>query len=105
MGGCGRRRRPQRYALGLKFLAVLWGLLRLTSKHVKGHQLLTSYALCLAAACIYEVLVYFVGLIPSDMYRVLVALDVSDFMRVCLLSLAKVLGVAVVRVILRGLLL
>jgi ATP-binding cassette subfamily D (ALD) protein 4 len=82
------------------FLKRLGRLLRLLFKGTDSSILRTSilipYSIFLLLSCAVEVIVWFVGLIPSRFYSVLVSLDVEGYWKVLIQSLGLVLLVAVV---------
>jgi ATP-binding cassette subfamily D (ALD) protein 4 len=82
------------------FVQRLARLLRLLFKGTDGSVLKTSivipYTLFLLLSCGVEVFVWFVGLIPSRFYSVLVSVDVEGYWKVTSQSLLLVLLVAVV---------
>lgn len=83
-----------------QFLRRLGRLLRLlfkgTGSSVFKTSIVVPYTLFLLLSCGIEVLVWFVGLIPSRFYAVLVSLDVAGYWKLVPQALLLVLSVALV---------
>lgn len=94
--------RPQEksHSFDRLFLKRLGRLLRLLFKGTDGSifksSILLPYSIFLLLSCGVEVIVWFVGLIPSRFYAVLGSLDVEGYWKVLFQSLGFVFLVAVV---------